>query len=140
MSRNRKLGITIWAIAFALSVFLTLIIPAHYCSSIFVMLTFDVIAYISVLTLWINLFRNIKSPSDTFYNSPAMTISTAYLAIQLILCIAVGLMVDAISFKMTLILNVVLMAVVWFLILSTIITKDHAQRVDSRQKDHHVEL
>ena len=140
MRRNRKLGIVIWAIAFALSVFLTLIIPTHYSSNIFVVLTFDVIAYIAVLLLWINLLRNTKMPDDTFYNSPAMTISTAYLAIQLILCIGIGLMVDTISFKMTLILNVVLMAVVWFLILSTIITKGHAQRVDSRQKDHHVEL
>lgn len=140
MNRNRKLGIVIWAIAFALSVFLTLIIPAHYSSNIFAVLTFDVIAFISVLILWINLFKNAKMPDDTFYNSPAMTVSTIYLVIQLILCIVVGLTVDTITFKITLILNVVLMAVVWFLILSTIITKDHAQRVDSRQKDHHVEL
>ena len=140
LSRNRKLGVVIWAIAFVLSVFLTLIIPAHYSSNIFAVLTFDVIAFISVLILWINLFKNAKTPGNQFYDSPAMTISTAYLAIQLILCITVGLMVDTISFKMALILNVVLMAVVWFLILSTIITKGHAQRVDSRQKDHHVEL
>lgn len=140
MSRNRKLGIAIWAIAFALSVFLTLIIPAHYSDNVFATLAFDGIAFISVLILWINLFKNAKTPDDTFYVSPAMTISTAYLAIQLILCFTVGLMVDTISFKMTLILNVVLMAIVWFLILSTIITKGHAQRVDSRQKDHHVEL
>lgn len=140
MSRNRKLGIVIWAIAFALSVFLTLIIPAHYSSNIFVTLTFDVIAYISVLILWINLFRNINAPDDTLYNFPAMTVSTVYLVLQTIICILNGLLVDVISFKMTLILNVVLMTVVWFLILSTIITKGHAQRVDSRQKDHHVEL
>ena len=140
MSRNRKLGVVIWAIAFVLSLFLTLIIPAHYSSNIFAALTVDVIAFISVLILWINLFKNAKTPGNQFYDSPAMTISTAYLAIQLILCITVGLMVDTISFKMALILNVVLMAVVWFLILSTIITKGHAQCVDSRQKDHHVEL
>lgn len=140
MSRNRKLGIAIWAIAFALSVFLTLIIPAHYSGNIFTVLTFDVIAYIAVLLLWIKLLRNTNVSDDTFYNSPVMIITTAYLAIQMILCIAVGLMVDTISFKMTLIFNVVLLVVVWFLILSTIITKGYAQRVDSRQKNHHVEL
>ena len=140
LSKNRKLGIVIWAIAFAWSVFLTLIIPAHYSGNVFAALAFDGIAYISVLILWINLFRNTKASGDAFYNSPSMTISTAYLVIQMILCIVVGLMVDTITFKITLILNVVLMAVVWFLILSTIITKDHAQRVDSRLKDHHVEL
>ena len=140
LSRNRKLGIVIWAIVFALSVFLTLIIPAHYSSNFFAVLIFDVIAFISVLILWINLFKNAKTPRDTFYNSPVMTISTAYLVIQLILCIVVGFMVDTISFKMTLVLNIVLMAVVWFLILTAIIAKGHSQRVDSRQKDHHVEL
>lgn len=140
LSKNRKLGIVIWVIAFALSVFLTLIIPAHYSGNIFATLTFDVIAYIAVLILWISLFRNLNTPGTTFYNSPKMIISIVYLAIQLILCIVVGLMVDTISFKMTLILNVVLMAIVWFLILFTIITKDHEQRVDSRQKKHHAEL
>ena len=112
MSRNRKLGIVIWAIVFALSVFLTLIIPAHYSSNLFAVLIFDVIAFISVLILWINLLKNAKTLGDTFYDSPAMTVSTIYLVIQLILCITVGLMVDTISFKMTLILNVVFTAIV----------------------------
>ena len=140
MSRNRKLGIVIWASAFALSVFLTLIIPVHYSSNIFAVLPFDVIAFISVLILWINLFRNTNAPDDTFYNSPAMTVSIVYLVLQTILCILNGVLVDVISFKMALILNVVLMGVVWFLILSTIITKGHSQHIDSRQKNHHVEL
>lgn len=140
MSKNRKNGILIWAIAFALSVFLALIIPTHYSSSIFGTLVFDAIAYIAVLILWLKLFRNTKMPGDTFYNSPTMTISIVYLIIQTLLCVLVGLLVDVISFKTTLILNVVLMAVMWFLIYSTIIAKDHAKHVDSRQKDHHVEL
>lgn len=140
MSKNRKNRILIWAIAFALSVFLTLIIPTHYSSNIFGTLVFDAIAYIAVLILWIKLFRNTKMPADAFYNSSAMTISIVYLIIQTLLCVIVGLLVDEISFKTTLILNVVLMVVMWFLIHSTIIAKDHAKHVDSRQKDHHVEL
>ena len=51
-----------------------------------------------------------------------------------------GVLVDVITFKITLVLNIMLMSIVWFLILSTIITRDHTQRVDSRQKNHHVEL
>lgn len=137
---NRKLGIAIWTITFALSVFLILVIPNHYSACIWTTLIFDAIAYISSLALWMNLFRNANTPADVFYCSPTITVSTAYLVIQLILCIVVGFMVDTISFKMTLVLNVVLMAVVWFLILSTMITKGHSKRVDSRQKDHHVEL
>lgn len=137
---NRKLGIAIWTITFTLSVFLILVIPNHYSVCIWTTLVFDAIAYISSLALWMNLFRNANTPADVFYCSPTITVSTAYLVIQLILCIVVGFMVDTISFKMTLVLNIVLMAVVWFLILTAIIAKGHSQRVDSRQKDHHVEL
>ena len=140
MSKKRKVGMIIWMIAFALSVALMLIIPSHYTSSICTTLIFDVIAYISVLILWMKIFTNVNTPSDIFYCSPAMVVSTVYLVIQFIFCVMEGVLVDVITFKITLVLNILLMAIVWFLILSTIITRDHTQRVDSRQKNHHVEL
>lgn len=140
MSKKRKVGIIIWLIAFALSVTLTLIIPSHYTSSIYTTLIFDVIAYISVLILWMKIFTNANTPSDIFYCSPVMVVSTVYLVIQFIFCVMEGVLVDVITFKITLVLNIMLMSIVWFLILSTIITRDHTQRVDSRQKNHHVEL
>ena len=140
MSKKRKVGIIIWLIAFALSVALMLIIPSHYTSSIYTTLIFDVIAHISVLILWMKIFTNVNIPSDIFYCSPAMVVSTVYLVIQFIFCVMEGVLVDVITFKITLVLNIMLMAIVWFLILSTIITRDHTQRVDSRQKNHHVEL
>ena len=140
MSKKRKVGIIIWMIAFALSVALMLIIPSHYTSSIYTTLIFDVIAYISVLILWMKIFTNVNTPSDIFYCSPAMVVSTVYLVIQFIFCVMEGVLVDVITFKITLVLNILLMAIVWFLILSTIITRDHTQCVDSRQKNHHVEL
>lgn len=140
LSKKRKVGIIIWLIAFALSVALTLIIPSHYTSSIYTTLIFDVIAYFSVLILWMKIFTNVNTPSDIFYCSPAMVVSTVYLVIQFIFCAMEGVLVDVITFKITLVLNIMLMAIVWFLILSTIITRDHTQRVDSRQKNHHVEL
>lgn len=140
MSKKRKVGIIIWLIAFALSVALMLIIPSHYTSSIYTTLIFDVIAYISVLILWMKIFTNVNTPSDIFYCSPAMVVSTVYLVIQFIFCVMEGVLVDVITFKITLVLNIMLMAIVWFLILSTIITRNHTQRVDSRQNNHHVEL
>lgn len=140
LSKKRRVGIIIWLIAFVLSVALTLIIPNHYTSSIYTTLIFDVIAFISVFILWMKIFANVNTPSDIFYCSPAMVVSTVYLVIQFFLCVMEGVLVDVITFKITLILNIILMAIVWFLILSTIITRDHTQRVDSRQKNHHVEL
>lgn len=140
MIKNKKLGFVIWLISFALSVFLALIIPSHYSSNIIVTLIFNMIAYISVLILWINLFKHGKSPSDVFYCSPAMAISIAYPVIQTILCIVVGFLTDIISFKLTMILNVVFMAVVWIATLSIILSINHAQNIDSRQNEHHTKL
>ena len=140
LSKSRKTGISIWTIAFALSVFLLLIIPNHYTGSVYVTLVFDGVAFISTLVLWLNLFKNSKSATDVFYCSPAMTVSTGYLIIQFILCIVVGILADTITVKLSLILNFILAAIMWILILSTLTSKNHAQRVDARQKNHHIEL
>ena len=140
MNKSRTVGIVIWAIAFFLSVFLLFIVPNHISSGIYLTLVFDIVAFISCLVLWIVIFRGDKTPKQAFYVSPTITVSIIYLLIQLVICIAEGLLVDKISLRGSLILNFITMAIMWFLILSTIIAKNHAQRVDSRQKDHHVEL
>ena len=140
MNKNRKIGIIVWIIGFALSVFFLLVIPEHRSSSVYLTLVFDIVAFVSVLILWLNLFKQEKTPKEQFYVSPAITMSAVYLVIQFIICVAEGLLVDKISFRGTLILNFITTAVMWILILSTLIAKNHAQRVDLRQKDHHVEL
>ena len=140
MNKNSIIGIGIWALALALSVFLLLVIPSQYTAGIFVTLAFDLIAFISALILWITVFRRNKTPNDMFYHSPAMTISAVYLIIQFILCIAVGALGERVVFKVALTINFVLFVIMWALILSTLIANDHAKRVDSRQKDHHTVL
>lgn len=140
MSKNRKIGIVIWIIGFALSVFLLFVIPQHLSSGIYLTLVFDIVAFVSSLILWLSFFKSKKTPKEQFYVSPAITVSAVYLVIQFIICVTEGLLVDKISFRGTLILNFITTAVMWILILSTLIAKNHAQRVDLRQKDHHVEL
>ena len=140
MNKSRKIGLSICFIAFALTIFLLLLIPESITSSIIMTLIFDAIAFISVLILWLSLFKNSTTPKDVFYCSPTITVSTAYLVIQLIISIIVGLQAETITFKASLIWNFVIMAVAWIIILSTISTKDHAKRIDSRQRDHHIEL
>ncbi|MDE6635753.1 MAG: hypothetical protein K2K09_03995 [Lachnospiraceae bacterium] len=140
MSKNRKIGIGIWFLAFALSVFLLFVIPKHYMNSIYTTLIFDGIAFMSTLILWLSLFRSVKTSSDVFYCSPAMTASMIYLVIQFVVCIVVAFLAESMPFKVILIVNFMLMVIMWILIFSTISAKDHAQSVDSRQKDHHVEL
>lgn len=140
MGRNRIIGIVIWTLGFALSVFLLFVIPSSYTNSIYASLVFDGIAFISTLILWIRLFQSTKTPTDVFYCTPAMTFSTIYLVIQFIICLVIAVFAEKISFKLALTANIVLMVLAWIILLSVLSAKDHAQRIDSRQKDHHIEL
>ena len=140
MSKNKTIGIIMWVVLFALSVFLLFIIPNHYSSSIFVALAFDCIAFISLLIIWLKLLKTNSKPNDVFLATPAILISTIYMIVQFIICIVTAIVNDGISLKLSLIINVILMALMWVLILATLNAKNHANRIDSRQKDHHVEL
>ncbi len=140
MSKNKTIGIIMWVVLFALSVFLLFIIPNHYSSSIFVALVFDCIAFLSLLIIWLKLLQTNSKPNDVFLSTPAILISTIYMIVQFIICIVTAIVNDGISLKLSLIINVILMALMWVLILATLNAKNHANRIDSRQKDHHVEL
>lgn len=130
----------VWLIAFSLSVFLLLIIPDHYNTSLFIALVFDVVAFISQLFLWRALLKKVEAAEDTFFNAPVMTVSLIYLLIQFLLTVIKGIAIDAISAKTTLIINCIVLSIAWIIIILLLETKNHAQRVDSRQKDHHVDL
>lgn len=79
-------------------------------------------------------------PSEVFVATPAIMLSVAYMVIQFIICIVTAIVNDGISLKLSLIINIILMALMWVLILAAINTRNHANRIDSRQEDHHVEL
>ena len=140
MQKDYIIGIGVWALVFALSIFLLLVIPSQYTNSIFVTLGFDVFAFFSTLILWFIIFRSSDEPNDMAYHSPTMTVSAVYLIAQLILCAVAGALGEHFSFKVILTVNFILLIIMWALILSTLIINNHSKRVDSRQKDHHTVL
>lgn len=140
MRKSKKYGIAIWLIVFALSLVLLLIVPDRYTRSVYVTLIFDCVAFISQLILWLCQFREEITPEDSFPVSPAMTMSGVYLTAQFIVCAAAAIFAEDLAFKAALLLNIILMALMWVLILATLSTKNHTKRIDSRQKNHHTEL
>lgn len=137
---KKIIGAIIWFLGFALSVFLLMIIPDSYSSSIWVTLVFDIIAFISQLILWLTLFKGKVDAQGTFYRTPAMTLSMIYIAVQFVICVIMGFAGKTISFKASLIVNFVVCIFIWILILMLGLARDHAQRIDSRQKNHYTEL
>lgn len=137
---KKMIGAIIWFLGLALSVFLLMVIPDSYSSSIWVTLVFDIIAFVSQLILWLTLFKEKVDAQGIFYRTPAMTLSMIYLAVQFVICIIMGFVGNSISFKVSLIVNFVVCILMWIFILMLGLARCHAQRVDSRQKDYHVEL
>lgn len=130
-------GLIIWGLLLALTLFLALIIPKTYTSQIWAVVVFDIIAFVSQFVIW---FEKVKSQEKTFYRYPAMVISTIYLVLQLIISTVVAVVNDAISFKAVLIINFLLLVIMWVLILSSRMARDKIESLDSRQKNHHIEL
>ncbi len=140
MIKSKRAMFFVWLIAFVLSVFLLLIIPDHYNTSLFIVMAFDGVAFVSQLFLWRSLLKKAEAAEDTFFNAPVLTVSLIYLLIQFLLSVIKGIAIDAISAKTTLIINGLVLSIAWIIITLLLETKNHAQRVDSRQKDHHVDF
>lgn len=122
---------------YGLTLFFLFFIPDTYTNSIWVMLIFDSVAFISQLALWMT---NFGGKAAVFYKYPAMTISTGYLSIQFILCIISAFTANVISFKLALVLNVLLLVIAWILLILTMFSVKHIQKVEIRQNDHHIKL
>ena len=140
MGKSKIIKCVIWFLAFALSVFLLLVIPSSYSQSIWVTLVFDVIAFVSQLILWLTIFNRPVGAKGVFNRYPTMLVSSLYLIVEFIICIVMAVMGSSIPFKMSLIINFIVMVIAWIILLMMILSKDHVERIDSRQKDHHVEL
>lgn len=140
MAKNKLIGTVILVLAFALSVFFLFIISSEYTPVIWITLVFDIIAFGSQAILWFTLFKGQNSKEDVFYKTPAVTASTIYMVVQLVVCLVMAFVSTAVSTKLAIIVNFVVCVLMWILIIAMISAKDHAKRVDSRQKNHHAEL
>lgn len=140
MGKAKLKKCVIWFLTFALSVFLLLVIPGSYSQSIWVTLVFDVTAFVSQLVLWLTIFNRSIGVTGVFNRYPTMLVSSLYLIVEFFICIATAVMESSISLKMSLIINFIVMVIAWTILLMLISSKDHIERLDTRQKDHHVEL
>lgn len=140
MIKSKKALIIFWGIAFALTLFLVLIIPAQITGITVVALVFDCVGFFSQLILWLKLSRGEERAKDVFRNAPAAVVTCVYLAILFVLSILYGVFPNTLTVKTAVIANVIIMAATWLLLVALLGAKGHIQRIDSRQRDHHIEL
>lgn len=140
MVKSRIIGLVVWLLSFALSIVLLLIIPNSYAQSIWVTLIFDVIAFCSQLILWLIVLKQIQEPRKAFYNYPVLFVSTSYLGIEIVMCLVTAIIGDYLSFKVAIIINFIIMVIAWVVLVLLMPAKSHVERLDLRQKHHHIEL
>lgn len=130
-------GLIIWGLLLILTLFLVLIIPKECTAQTWTVVVFDIIAFASQFITW---FAKAKTSKETFYKYPAMAISSIYLILQFVISTLTAIINTGMPFKLLLIIEVLLLVIMWVLILSILMAKDKIESLDSRQKDHHIEL
>ncbi len=141
MEKSRIIRTVVWFLFFSFSIFLLLVIPENFnASQIWITLIFDTIAFVSQLILWNIINNKLVDANKGFFNTPTLCISLAYLIVQTILCVVVAYIHSNISSKVALIINFAIMIFFWIVLLLTIMSRDHVEQIEKRQKNHHTEL
>ena len=130
----------VWALMLALTLFLTLILPERLNAAVIATAIFAAVGYASQLLLGRLVPRDTKGADAAAANAPLAVVSGAYLLCASVFSVVCAVFSDAISLKAVIVVHVVLLIVTWILLASLLGTRAHIRRVDSRQKDHHIEL
>lgn len=143
MTNNKLIGIVVWGLSLILSMVIMLCLCEEMTTSFFVTLAFVIFAFVSVLILQLNVWNNVNKGNGAnmqFIRYPALVIANVYIVFQLPICIIFALFAKYITSKVAILVNVVILIVFWSLILSSMVGREHIDRVNSRQRDHHIEL
>ena len=138
MKNNKILGVALWGIAFLATHLIIFVIPESYTTAIWIIYGFTIFAFLSQLALWLWIWRKEISVSAQFLHTSVLTVSAAYLLLQLIVDLLFVLI--AASIKAVVLANALLAIVMGSLLILSLIAKNAIRRVDKRQKDYHIKL
>ena len=136
--RMKKTLPVVWALMLALTLFLTLILPERLNAAVIAAAIFAAVGYASQLLLGRLVPRGTADAAAA--NAPLAVVSGAYLLCASVFSVVCAVFSDAVSLKAVIVVHFVLLIVTWILLASLLGTRAHIRRVDSRQKDHHIEL
>ena len=140
MSRNKKIGFVIWALSFVLVLILMLCLKTEITPTFYITLVFVCVTFVSSLLFQIIIWKNSKSLDKQVLHLSVITISNIYVLLQIPIGIIFSIRATYISTKVTILVNAVLLIIIWILMFSSLVGNDHVEKVNNRQKNHHIEL
>lgn len=139
MKNNKLLGVVLWLLGLIVAHLTIFCLPKSYTAAVWITYGFTLFAFLSQLALWLYIWREPIEADGRFLHTPVLTLSVGYMLLQLVPCLVFTLW-SAASPKIVVLANALLLIAMWALLVLAMIGKSHIQRVDSRQKNHHVEL
>lgn len=137
---NKKLGIIIWVLCFVFAMILMFCLKQGLTTTFWVTFGFVCVAFLSAAIFQMLTWKTTNTLDKQVLHISGMLLSNIYVLIQLPICIVFSLGSNRIPFKASIITNSIILIVAWVLILSSLIGNDHIEKVNNRQKDHHVKL
>lgn len=140
MSKDKKLGLIIWLLAFALALIFMFCIVNDETPTFWITFGFVCFAFISTLFFHLVIWKNSTTTDKLFIRMSPIIVSSVYMIAQIPVGIVFSLGSATIPHKAALLVNAVICIIAWIVILSGLVGNDHIEKVNSRQKDHHTEL
>lgn len=138
MKQNKVLGILLWLVGIVLAHLIVFLLPQEMEKAEWITYGFTLIAFFSQLILWFAAWREKPSPEQQFLQTPLLFYSVCYIAGQIILCVIFALV--STSGKIAVIVNAIFLASMCLLFVFSLIGRNHVDRIDQRQKNHHTKL
>lgn len=138
MKNNKLLGTALWAIGLAVECLLLLCLAKTYTAAVWVTLGFTGFVFISQLAIWLYVWRGSLNANEQFLHMPLFTISIWYMILQAAPCLLFAFWPA--PAQIAVLVNAAISVVMWVLLILSMIARNHAEKVDSRQKNHYREL
>lgn len=138
MKNNKLLGVVLWFLALAAVYLIVFLAARELTAALWISYGFTMFAFASQLVLWLVAWKKPMNSKQQFLHTPVLTYSLLYLAGQTVLCLIFAF--ARASAKTAVLVNVLVLIAFWALMVLSLIGKNHIERIDRRQKDHHIEL
>lgn len=139
MKNTKIFNVISWSIGLIITQVLLFMIPSNPGRIQIVTSIFTILTFISQAVFW-KKYNSSGTRCEKYYNMPILVISSIDILIQILLCLVAAWVGNVFTLKTIFLINLIVFAVYWEVIAVLLIGKEHIRKVDSRQREHHIEL
>lgn len=140
MTRNKTIALAAAVLWWGLSLRLLFCLSSAMNGTVIITAVLVSAAFIIATICERRVYRSTKSKDDQFLHIQPSVVLIGYMIIQLPICILFGIFSTSVSWKVAILVNIILLGLVLLLFLGSIAGNDHIRKVISRQKNHHTTL